>query len=351
MRYFFIPILITLLFVGCQKKSDATKITGSISGMGNDTIYLYSIDDSSEALDTIIVNNNHFIHTTTVDTLTTNLLLFSDGTEFPLFIEKSIEIEINGDSASHDRLRVKGGQANETYARFLDQVVAADTTGQTLQEVAEAFILNNRTSPVSIYLLEKHFINCPQPNFEKIKTLIQSMSGTLQDDPRIVAFNEIVSINEKSQQGKLLPFFSLNNRAGKKVTRSDNFKDKYLVLNFWASWNDSSRLDNRQMRKIYKKYRKSKDVGLLSISFDINKEEWNSAIKKDTLNWEQLSDFSGMTSPLLNTFSVNTIPTTMLIGKNGRIIARDIAPDSIAKLLDAEIKAEEKRAAEAKKKK
>ena len=335
----------------CHKKSDATLITGSIAGMGNDTILLYSFDDSSDVIDTIFIEGDKFTYQVDADTLTANILLFSDGSEFPLFIDKNIVIEIGGDSASLQRLKVHGGLANETYARFIDNVIASDTTGLSIEEVAEEFILNNRTSTVSIYLLDRYFIQSANPNFTKIKKLIESLAGTLQDDSRITTFNEIVSQSEKAAMVRIIPFFSLNNKDGEKITRNDNYKDKYLIINFWASWNDSSRVDNQQMRKIYKKYRKNKDVGLLGISLDINKASWLEAINQDTLSWEQVSDLSGLNSSVLNTLAIYDIPNTMLVSKSGRILARDVSPDSIAKLVEIEIKNEEKKAADAKKKK
>ena len=352
MRKFFIPLLIIITtLTACHKKSDATLITGNIAGMGNDTIYLFSFDDSSDVVDTIFIEDDKFTYQVDADTLTTNILLFSDGSEFPVFIDKNIEIEISGDSASLQRLRVQGGLANEAYARFVDNVIATDTTGQTIEEVAEEFILNNRTSTVSIYLLDRYFVQSANPDIAKIKKLIESMAGTLQDEPRISAFNEIVAQSEKAATGRIIPFFSLNNQDGEKITRNDNYKDKYFILNFWASWNDSSRVANQQMRKIYKKYRKNKDVGLLSVSLDINRASWLEAIKQDTLSWEQVSDLSGLNSSVLNTLAIHDIPNTMLVGKNGRILARDVSPDSIAKLVEIEIKNEEKKAADAKKKK
>ena len=351
MRKFFIPLLIIITLAACHKKSDATLITGNITGMGNDTIYLYSFDDSSDVIDTIFVEDDRFAYSLNTDTLTANILLFSDGSEFPLFIDKNIEISINGDSASLQRLKVHGGLANETYARFVDNIIAADTSGQSIEKVAEDFILNNRTSTVSIYLLDRYFVQSTNPDFSQIKKLIESMAGTLQDDSRIATFNEIVTQSEKAATGRIIPFFSLINKDGEKITRNDNYKDKFLVINFWSSWNDSSRIDNQQMRKIYKKYRKNKDVGLLSISLDINKENWLEAIDQDTLSWEQVSDLSGMNSSVLNTLAIYNIPNTILVGKNGRILARDVSPDSIAKLIESELKKEEKKAAEAKKKK
>lgn len=341
MRKLFIPLVMIFALVGCKKETTDSTLEGNIKGLGNDTIYIYSIDGSSEQVDTIVTTGNKFAYATQKDTLTTNILLFANGERFPVFIDKKEHIKISGNSEALQQLKVEGGETNADYARFLQQLHANDTVQATPQEVAEGFIRNNKTSRINTYLINNYFVRVANPNIAKIKELIELLPGILQDDQRIRDLNEMIEREEKMNIGRIVPFFSLNNEKGEKVTRNDQFKDQYLVLNFWASWDHSSKAANAAMRNLYRKFKNNKKVGILGISFDINKQTWLESIKNDTLKWEQVSDFNGMNSPLINTFAIRKLPANLLISNTGKILARDITTDSIASLIDQELKKDE----------
>ena len=67
--------------------------------MGNDTIYLYGADRMHDRMDTLIAEKDKFSATLSADTLVTTILLFSDGTEYPLFLNKGNKIVVTNVSA------------------------------------------------------------------------------------------------------------------------------------------------------------------------------------------------------------------------------------------------------------
>ena len=84
------------------------------------------------------------------------------------------------------------------------------------------------------------------------------MAGVLQDKLYIERLNESISQAEKTEIGKYAPFFSLPNAKGAKITRSsEDFRKKNLLINFWASWNDSisNRHSNSELKALYAKYK------------------------------------------------------------------------------------------------
>lgn len=87
-------------FACSEKKTDSISLNGEIKGLGNDTIYLYGSDRMYDRMDTLIVENDKFSTTLSVDTLVSTILLFSDGTEYPLFLDKGHKIQIKGSELS-----------------------------------------------------------------------------------------------------------------------------------------------------------------------------------------------------------------------------------------------------------
>ena len=82
------------------------------------------------------------------------------------------------------------------------------------------------------------------------------MTGELKDRPYIDGLLDRIQEEEKAATGKTAAYFRLPNAEGKQITRS-NFKDQYLLIHFWASWDTVSRDSNAVYRRIYRKEQKN----------------------------------------------------------------------------------------------
>ena len=193
------------------------------------------------------------------------------------------------------------------------------------------------------------------PDFNKIKKLIEVMTGILQDKLYIEQLNEAISLSEKTEIGKYAPFFSLPNIKGEKITRSsEDFKKKNLLINFWASWGDSisNHQSNTELKEIYQKYKKNKHIAMLGISLDMDKQEWQDAIKRDTLNWEQVCDFGGLNSEVAKQYAIKQVPSNILLSADGKILAKNLKGEQLKKKIEEVVTAaEEKEKQDNKKKK
>ncbi|MCD4769968.1 MAG: TlpA family protein disulfide reductase, partial [Bacteroidales bacterium] len=99
----------------------------------------------------------------------------------------------------------------------------------------------------------------------------------------------------------------------------NNFKDKYILLDFWSSGCGPCRLENPNLLRNYKAYRE-KGFEIISISLDKNREDWANAVKKDSMIWTTVSDLRGSDGEIPMTYNVYFIPTYYLIDTNGVII-------------------------------
>ena len=197
-----ILILIIICLVGCKKGSNETTITGEIKGLGTDTLYLYGMDELYDRIDTIYVENDKFSYTTSVDTITSAYLLLKNRIEYPVFLDKGNKIKIKGDTINLNFLTISGNIYNEEFTDFQkaleDPADPSEKAGEetvdkritvekanTAEEMAEEFILQHHSSYVSLYLLDKYFVQKETPDFSKIKKLVEVMTGVLQDKPYI----------------------------------------------------------------------------------------------------------------------------------------------------------------------
>lgn len=351
-----ILILIIICLSACGKASQEVSITGEIKGLGTDTLYLYGMDELRDRIDTIYTQDDKFSLATPVDTITPAFLLIDNRIEYPIYLDKGNKIKIKGDISNPEFLHISGNIYNEEFTAFQESLQGLGTPSEkALEEKAEEFIRQHPASFVSLYLLDKYFVEKESPDFDKIKTLTKDMAGVLQDKLYIERLNETISRAEKTETGRYAPFFSLPNAKGEKITRSsEDFRKKILLVNFWASWNDSiaNQSNHAELREIYKKYKKNKYIAMLGISLDLDKEEWQNAIERDTLSWEQVCDFGGFNSDVIKQYSINRIPYNMLLSADGKILAKNLTGEELKKKLEEVVsEAEEKDKKDKKRKK
>lgn len=351
-----ILILIIICLCGCGKSSKKTSITGEIKGLGTDTLYLYGMDESFDRIDTIFAKGDKFSYTTSIDTITSAYLLIDNQIEYPIFLDKGNQIKIKGDIDHPEFLDINGNRYNEEFTAFQKELSSLNNPSEKdLEQKAEEFIRTHHSSFVSLYLLDKYFVQKDSPDFNKIKKLIEVMTGILQDKLYIEKLNEAISLSEKTEIGKYAPFFSLPNIKGEKITRSsEDFKKKNLLINFWASWADSisNHQSNSELKELYKKYKKNKHIAMLGVSFDMDKKEWQDAIKRDTLNWEQVCDFGGLNSEVAKQYAIKQVPSNILLAADGKILAKNLKGEQLKKKIEEVVTAtEEKEKQDNKKKK
>lgn len=348
MKKIYLAYFLLLALSACgNKDKNALSLSGEIKGLGNDTLYIYGTDKFYNRMDTLLVKDDKFSATLTTDTLVSTWLQFSDGTEYPLYLNKGDKIKIKGSAADLNSLEITGNTPNEELTAFQQELKGLGKPSENaLEEKAEAFINTHHSSLVSIYLLEKYFVQKPQPDLDLIQKLTDRMTGELKDRPYVDELLDRIQEEEKVSIGKTAPYFHLPNAKGKQISRTD-FKDKYLLVHFWASWDLQSQENNANLRRIYKKEEKNKKFAFLGISLDIDRKEWEEAIKNDTLKWEQVCDFSGWNTEPVKQFAIQTLPANILLNPSGKIEGKNMDAEAIEKKLkEIEQKEKEKKEAE-----
>lgn len=333
--------LLLLLLSACAKESRVVTIHGQLKGMENDTLYIYGMDRMHDRTDTIPVIGGIVEAELPIDTLVGTWLIFNDGQKLPLFLDKGSKISIKGNSDDIPNIEIKGNKANDELTKFNHEIKALkEATPDSIRYKAEEFIHSHPFSLVSIYLLDTYFVKVENPDLDKIRQLIEPLSGELKDRPYLMNLSERLENEEKSETGKIAPGFRLKDKDNKSVTRAD-FRNKYLLLHFWATWNEESLKKNEMLKKIYKDEKKNENIAFINISLDSDKKAWLDTIEKDTLEWNQLRDERGWNGEIAEDYCIKTLPTNLLISKNGRIEKYNLEEEDIQQLLER-IEKEEK---------
>ena len=165
-----ILILIAICLFSCSKPSKEASITGEIKGLGTDTLYLYGMDELRDRIDTIFTKDDKFAYTIPVDTITPAFLLINNQIEYPIYLDKGNKIKIKGDISNPEYLHIEGNIYNQEFTAFQEDLRGLGTPSEkVLEQKAEEFIRGHHSSFVSLYLLDKYFVQKDSPDFNKIK--------------------------------------------------------------------------------------------------------------------------------------------------------------------------------------
>ena len=165
---------------------------------------------------------------------------------------------------------------------------------------------------------------------EEIERLLAHLPDAYQNYPSMIALQEELENSKITGRGKPIIDFELKNKKGEDVKLSD-FKGKYVLLDFWASWCAPCRKENPNIKEQYNKY---KDQGFMVISVSMDKQEdrqkWLNAITKDGIgDWTHLIDYDGFKGAVAKRYHIREIPTSFLIDPEGKFIARNLYGENL----------------------
>lgn len=351
MRTFAIVITtLALIFQSCEQK-EGVNISGQYIGdIGDGMVYLELIkDDTKAVIDSFYLDpNGNFDRGIQVEEPAFYRINFNNRNIVNVILNDT-DITITAPKEG-TRYTVKGSadtdymtNVNELKSKFGQEIQAlnaqfmqARNTGDetrmimlqeeyltrqkafTNQLKSEIWKMDNSIAGI----LSINFLENPEAEFSFLDSLANKYAEQLPNSSYTNGLLDKVNSLRKLAIGSDAPEIELPDPEGKKIKLS-SLRGSYVLIDFWAAWCRPCRMENPNVVKMYERYH-AKGFEILGVSLDRKKEDWLKAIENDGLTWRHVSDLRYFQSEAAQTYQINAIPATYLIGPDGKILAKNL---------------------------
>jgi len=351
-----------------EKREGSFELKGTLTESNGETIYL----------EKLISPNPILVDSTSVDeqgnfefkTYTPNIGFYRIKTNQQNFamlvLDSSDKVTINGSIKDlGNTYRVKGSPETELFIQYNDLIKANKFQTDSLNVAFQTVMGTLKMDSLKMDSLSTIF----QPPYEAImnkfykemsemikknssmyssimavqglepdmfpdvyKALDEGLTKKFPKDKNVKSFHNAVVKALASIKGQEAPEIKLPSPQGEELALS-SFRGKIVLIDFWASWCGPCRKDMPGVVKLYNKY-KGKGFEIFGVSLDQDKGHWVEAIQKDGITWPQVSDLKHWESEPAKMYDVRSIPFTVLLDKEGKIIAKGLRGPELEKAIE-----------------
>ena len=333
MKKILFTLLALLLLTSCGPSGNQFRLAGRLRNINQGQFLVYSPDGAFAGIDTIKVQNGRFAYEKEVRKDVTLMLVFPNFSEQAVFASPGEEVEIKGDATHLKEMTITGTDENDELTKLrirLNKLTPPEITAA----VAE-YIQEEPSSMISIYLLDKYFVNAKTPDYAEAQRLATLMLKANPDNGRLRKLKKQLDGLKNSRLQAMLPVVSSTDINGKSISTSQ-VKGKIGVISTWATWNFPSTDIQRKLRKLQKQY--PQELSLISICIDGDKRECKKRVDRDSLLWTIVCDEQMFQTPIVQQLGLFVVPSMVVTNKQGKIIARDIEPNKVVEELEKFLK-------------
>jgi thiol-disulfide isomerase/thioredoxin len=218
------------------------------------------------------------------------------------------------------------GEAKKTY--FTNLMKGFDGYQLFRRETIHQFVSEHPASYVSLYYLDKS-ASGSLTNYETTYPFFAKLSAEIRATPVGKQLEGRLLAAKGKMMGEIYKDFVSTTPAGNPLSLKEVIgKNKYTLIDFWASWCGPCRKENPNVVRAFTAF-KEKGFTVLSVSLDDDGAKWKAAIESDGMPWYHVSSLMGWKEPAAVLYGIRAIPQNVLVDSNGKIIATNLRAETL----------------------
>lgn len=304
-------------------------ISGRIEGIeeGKISLELLLANGKKELIKSKVVNGFFEFSGKVERTCMAIIYLPSSIGEISFFMNNE-NIEITGKSDNLEKIAIKGSASNDEFLQIANRCNRQKNPMQCLMN----YVNENKSSVYSPFIVTSYL--APYLKTSELREIYSTLEGEAKNMYQYDLLGKhILELDKEEQVGEKIRNFTLENTKSESVSLMDIAqKNKYTLIHFWASWDNKSLMQIKDLRQLYKRFKKD-GLEIVSVSLDDSKTAWKNTISVEKMNWVNLSDLKRWSSVIVKLFDLTYIPQNILIDSKGNIIAKNLNMDEISERL------------------
>lgn len=285
--------------------------------------------DGNERVDTTYIENGKFTFRSPLKEVIPALLTINGKRDFRIYLEPTTyTITLNAEKAS--TIVIKGSEWTDSWQKVTTPLKNEDFDVHLRR--LDNWILNNPNHIFCADIISSYLAY--NWDYQELYRTLNTLGKPATQTYHFLKLREAEKRLSTLAIGQRAPDFTLQDVNGKSINlyRYLNGK-KFLLIDFWASWNKTCREENPNLVALYQKF-SSKGFSILSVSLDKDETLWKDAVKQDNLTWANVSDLKMWEGEVAKKYFVKSIPNNVLINDKGIIVARDLKGEELSKKLE-----------------
>lgn len=191
------------------------------------------------------------------------------------------------------------------------------------------------TSCVVPYFISEYFIH----DTEKLEKALDMLSPTLAGNIYVKSCQAELKRQKRTAIGQPAYDFLLQDLDGRHYRLSD-YRGRYLLLEFSASWCGWCKKEIPFLRRVYDEHKDNDAFAMLTVNLDDQRAKWEADVKHDSLPWPVLSDLKGFKGEITEEYNVHGIPAIFLIDPKGHIAATGLRGEEMIETVRRHLQAD-----------
>lgn len=337
---------VALLLAGCSTQPRFT-VTGTFAEP-TEKAYLWN-RNNDEVVDSVALEAGTFrfegLYTGPMELSVVDAAEPNKARQYVLFLVEEGDVVITPTGERRNDYRVVGTPANDAYtayheaqSRNMAELRAPETTAERRAELERAMHdleweliaanTHNLIAPMQL-LTEIYDLSA-----DELMEWVGRLAPEIQATPEAQELVQVAEVKRRTEPGQPYIDFEDSDAEGNTVSLKsiiENPANKYVLLDFWASWCGPCMAEMPHLKEVYAAYHK-KGFEIVGVTLDHKREMWLGAIEKHQLNWIQLGSMNAWGNPVSDAYGVQGIPSNFLFDcSTGKILAVNLRGEEVMK--------------------